>query len=478
MKDVKKSFKDRKFKMGGYQTLVMVIVIVLVVVLNLIVNKMNISVDLSSDKKYTLTEDTKKLAQGIKDKVKLYYMCQEGNQQSVIEKVLEQYNGLGNIEVVDKDPVVYPNFSKQFTDEEIQDNDVIVVNETKDKKRLVSATKMLVQDMDYMSGGYTNTLDAEGQITAALQIVTSDTTNKLYYTSGHGEGEIGSSFQEILDKSNIEAEEIATASAKSIPEDCRILMINGPVYDFTEEEYSLLSEYLKNGGKAMIYINALPEKEMTNFYKLLADYGVNVAEGFVLDAEGAISEKNPTAFVGSAKEHEITEELTESSPVVVQGTKGLTVQSDVRSTLTVDPLLTTTDSAFSKTNANATTLEKEDKDINGPFAVAAAITDVYAENTQGQGKATKIVLFASSNFNADAYISSNQFGNRSVVLQSATWLTGGETTTLAIPTRSLNMETVMIQEGDIVFFTVALVVVLPLILLAAGFVIWFRRRKN
>ena len=43
MKDVKKSFKDRKFKMGGYQTLVMVIVIVLVVVLNLIVNKMNIS---------------------------------------------------------------------------------------------------------------------------------------------------------------------------------------------------------------------------------------------------------------------------------------------------------------------------------------------------------------------------------------------------------------------------------------------------
>ena len=162
MKDVKKSFKDRKFKMGGYQTLVMVIVIVLVVVLNLIVNKMNISVDLSSDKKYTLTEDTKKLAQGIKDKVKLYYMCQEGNQQSVIEKVLEQYNGLGNIEVVDKDPVVYPNFSKQFTDEEIQDNDVIVVNETKDKKRLVSATKMLVQDMDYMSGGYSNTLDAEG----------------------------------------------------------------------------------------------------------------------------------------------------------------------------------------------------------------------------------------------------------------------------------------------------------------------------
>lgn len=478
MKDVKKSFKNRKFKMGGYQTLVMVIVIVLVIVLNLVVNKMNITIDLSSDQKYTLTEDTKKLAAGIKDTVKLYYMCQDGNQNSVIKKVLEQYNGIGNIEVINKDPVVYPNFSKQYTDEQIQDNDVIVVNETKDKKKLVSASKMLVQDMDYMTGGYTSTLDAEGQITAALQVVTSDTAHKLYYTTGHGESQISNSFQEILDKSNIEAVEIATSSAKSVPGDCQLLFINGPVYDFTEEEYMILSDYLKNGGKAMMLINALPEKEMVYYYKLLSDYGVTVSDGFVLDAEGAISEQNPTIFAGNVKEHDITSELSQTAPVIIQASKGLTVQSDVRSTLTVEPLLMTTDSAFSKTDGSSTSLKKEDKDIAGPFAVAAAITDVYAENTQGKGKATQIVLYTTSNFVAETYCASNQFGNRSMILQSMKWLTGGETTSLAIPTRSLDMESVMIEEGDRIFFTVALVVVLPLILLATGFAIWYRRRKN
>ena len=80
MNDFKKSFSNRRFKMGGYQTLVMVIVIVLVIVLNLVVNKLNISVDLSSGQKYTLTEDSKKLASGVQDSVKMYFMCPEGQE--------------------------------------------------------------------------------------------------------------------------------------------------------------------------------------------------------------------------------------------------------------------------------------------------------------------------------------------------------------------------------------------------------------
>ena len=479
MKDLKKSFKNRKIKMCGYQTLVMVIVIVLVVVLNLVVNKLNITVDLSSDKKYTLTEDTKKLAEGIKDNIKLYYMCQEGNQQSSIEKVLEQYDGLGNIEVIDKDPVVYPNFSKQYTEDEIQDNDVIVVNESKENRsKVVSSSDMLVTDMNYTTGGYTSTLDAEGQITSALQSVTSENTVKLYYTSGHGETELNSSFTEILKKSNIESAELATLSQESVPEDCNVLLINGPVYDFNEDEYNLISDYLKNGGKAMIFVNALPKKDMTNFYKLLSDYGVNVADGFVLDSEAALTQQNPTMFVGTSKSHDITADLNSNSMAVVYASKGFTSQSDVRSTLTVEPLLTTTDSAFCKVDANTTTLEKEEKDINGPFTVAAAITDKYAENTQGEGKATKIALYGTVNFNATDFISSNQFGNRSMILNSITWLTGGETSTLAVPTRSLDMEQVTVPEGDRVFFTVLLVVMIPLALLVIGFVIWYRRRKS
>lgn len=478
MKDLKKSFKSRRFRMGGYQTLIMVIVIVLVIVFNLVISKLNLTVDLSSDQKFTLTEDTKKLAEGIKDTIKFYYMCQEGNQTTQIEKVLEQYDGLGNIEVVDKDPVVYPNFAKKYTDEEIKDNDVIVVNESKnDKSRVVSSADMLVRDIDYTTYQEVYTLDAEGQLTAALQNVTSDSSTKLYYTSGHGEGELSASFTDLLGKSNVEYEEFATASAKSVPEDCKILLINAPQYDLNEDEYEMISDYLKEGGKAMFFLNAAVTDPMTNYDKVISDYGVNVVGGYIIDSEGAYDESHPTRFIPVPADHEITADVSDKM-VVVSVARGMTTQSDVRSTLTVEPLLTTADSAYSKVNENPQTIKKEEGDVNGPFNVGVAIKDVYAENTKGQGNATQIVVFGAMDFTSSEVIATNQFGNRSMILNSISYLSGEETSTLAIPTRSLNEESVMIQEGDRIFFTVLLVVLIPLVLLGVGFAIWFRRRKN
>ena len=478
MKDIKKSFTSRKFKMGAYQTLVMVIVIVLVIVLNLVVNKMNITEDLSSDQKFTLTEETKKLAGGIKDKITMYYMCQDGSEQVQIEKVLDQYDGLGTITVVDKDPVIYPNFSKEYTQDEIQSNDVIVVNETNKKSKVVSAADMLIQDMDYTTYQQVYTLDAEGQLTAALQNVTSQASVKMYCTSGHNETQMSASFTDILTKSNIDYEELATASVTAIPEDCKILLINSPQYDFSDDEYKLISEYLKNGGKAMFFLNAVAADKMENYHKLLSDYGVNVVDGFVLDTQASLNETYPMLLVPLAEEHEITADVTDRTQVVLPTSKGMTTQSDVRSTLSVTSFLQTSEAAFAKVDPNSQTLEKEEKDIAGPFSVGLDIKDTYTENTKGSGNATEIVVFGSGNFIASDFIDTNQYANRQMVLNTLTLLSGTKTNTLAVPTRSLSDETVMIQEGDRIFFTVLLVVIVPLILLVTGFVIWFRRRKS
>ena len=50
---------------------------------------------------------------------------------------------------------------------------------------------MLVSEMDYQTMSQkVTTLDAEGQITAAIQSVTSANATTLYYTSGHSEQEL------------------------------------------------------------------------------------------------------------------------------------------------------------------------------------------------------------------------------------------------------------------------------------------------
>lgn len=463
--------------MGGFQTLTMVIVIIVVIVLNLLVGKLNIIVDLSSDKIFSLTDETKNMAAELNDDIVIYYMVQSGKEVTPIEKVLDEYERLGHISVEKKDPVIYPNFSKDYTDDEISDNDVIVVNEKKEASRHVAYADMLIQDVDYSTYSQTNSLDAEGQITAAIQSVTSADTKKIYVASGHGETDIGSDFTDILTKSNMTTEVLDTSKQKDMPEDCDILIVNGPKYDFTKEEYELLSSYLQNGGKAMFYLNPTAE-DQPNFKKLLSDYGLDIVQGYIVDTEQSMSANYPTILQPTMKEHDITAEVTEGS-VFQALAVGMTSQEKVRSTLKIEPLLQSSDTSFSRVNQEAKSIEKVDSDIAGPFITAAAVTDTYSEKKNGVGHATKIFVYGSyfDNYN-QVFISSNQYGNRTMLLNSLNWLAGGQTTTLAIPTRSLDTETVRMEAGTIAFWIVLLVVLLPLALLGTGFVIWYRRRKK
>ena len=452
----RQSFSSRKFKMGGFQTLTMVIVVIVVIVLNLMVGKLNITVDLSSDKIFSLTDETKNMLSGLGDDISIYYMVQSGKEAAAVEKVLDEYDRFARIHIEKKDPVIYPNFAKDFTDDEIKD---------------------LFHGLDYSTYSQTNSLDAEGKITAAIMGVTSADTKKIYVLSGHGETELGEECSDILEKSNMATEVFDSSKADKVPEDCDILILNGPKYDLTKEEYDILSSYLQDGGKAMIYLN--PEAEsQPNFKKLLKDYGLDVVNGYIVDASQSMSANLPTILQPTMKEHDITADVQDGS-VFQAISVGMTSDEKVRSTLKIETILQSSDSSFSRVDQKLKTVEKADSDISGPFITAAAVTDTYSEKKKGAGYATKLFVMGNClNEYNQVFIGSNQYGNRTMLLNTLGWLAGSETNTLAIPVRSLDTETVRMEAGTIAFWIVFLVVLLPLCLLGIGFVIWYRRRKR
>lgn len=473
----RQSFSSRKFKMGGFQTLTMVIVVIVVIVLNLMVGKLNITVDLSSDKIFSLTDETKNMLSGLGDDISIYYMVQSGKEAAAVEKVLDEYDRFARIHIEKKDPVIYPNFAKDFTDDEIKDNDVLIVNKARNASRHVAYSEMLIQDVDYSTYSQTNSLDAEGKITAAIMGVTSADTKKIYVLSGHGETELGEECSDILEKSNMATEVFDSSKADKVPEDCDILILNGPKYDLTKEEYDILSSYLQDGGKAMIYLN--PEAEsQPNFKKLLKDYGLDVVNGYIVDASQSMSANLPTILQPTMKEHDITADVQDGS-VFQAISVGMTSDEKVRSTLKIETILQSSDSSFSRVDQKLKTVEKADSDISGPFITAAAVTDTYSEKKKGAGYATKLFVMGNClNEYNQVFIGSNQYGNRTMLLNTLGWLAGSETNTLAIPVRSLDTETVRMEAGTIAFWIVFLVVLLPLCLLGIGFVIWYRRRKR
>ncbi len=55
---IRASFSNRKFKMGSFQTLIMILVVIVVVVLNIVVTRLGFSKDMNADYLYSLSNDT------------------------------------------------------------------------------------------------------------------------------------------------------------------------------------------------------------------------------------------------------------------------------------------------------------------------------------------------------------------------------------------------------------------------------------
>lgn len=471
---IKESFHSKKFKNGAYSTLIMVVSIIAILLVNLIFNELDLKVDVSSEKMFTLTDESKDIIGGLQDKITLYYICEEGQEAQEVEQLLNKYVNLSsNIQVVQKDPALYPTFTSQYVDSgtTVYDNSVIVVDETNERYKYVSVDDMIVTQMNYSTyQSEATALDIEGQITSAIQTVTSDNAIKMYTVTGHGEATISSSLTKEIQKKSVSVESLNTRTVDKIPEDCNILMMYGPTTDYSEEEVTRIKEYLVNGGKAMIFLN-YDNKGMTNFNALLEYYGMQVVEGIVLeDKDHSISGyvNNILAVTGS---HDLTQGISDSkNPVLLVNALAMK-EIDTRSTVTKTPILTSSENSYAKMNLYSDTLSKEEGDVDGPFDTGVLVSETYDNVT------SELLVFSSYYMLDETYTTTTACGNLDLILNGVSYF-GGTETGLSIPARSLQSTSLVVSSTSTIYATILLVILLPIALLTVGFVIWYRRRRR
>lgn len=505
-KKSKKMFASRKFKMGSYQTLIMVIVLVVVVLANLVIARLDLKKDMNSDYLYTLSEDTVDFTKSLKDDITIYYLVEDGHEAQTsaytkiinVENIINLYGKLSHVRVEKKNPVLYPDFAKKYTSESIQDNDVIVVNDRTQKAEFLSfQTDMIQSTYDTSSGSVEQvpqTLKIESAVTSAIQKVSLENTKKVYVGKGHSMQNLNEDFLDLLSKNGMEYKDFELTKNTKVPEDCDLLILHSPAADITDNEYTYIKSYLQEGGKALFLLNYTAKTP--NYDKLLKDYGINVQSGYVLDPDNYFVSYGSGAYMlltpDAAKESELTGDVGEKD-ILSWYSKGMTSDQKVRSTLTVESVLETSSKSYSRNASDKEeSLEKKDGDQAGPFSVAMTALDKHAEDTKGEGYATKIFAIGSVAFmdvptsygSTTSIINSEmgeQYGNRTILVNALKWLVGDagdEIQVLNIPDRSLLEETVQLKSGDITFWTAVLVVLLPLAMLLSGFLIWNRRRKK
>ena len=341
---------------GSYSVMISAIFVVIVIVINMIVGSLPskyTEFDVSSQKLYSIGDETKSYLKKLDKDITIYQVVKSGSEDETLKKLLEKYaEESSHIKVETKDPVVNPKFTSQYTNDEVSANSLIVV--CGDRSKVVSYDTIYQSSMDYNTYSYTTTgFDGEGQIDSAISYVTSENLPILYTLDGHGEKELDSTLKEDIEKANIDIQSLNLLTEEKVPDDAACLLINAPTSDISETEKDAVIEYLENGGKAMIFSD-YTEEGMTNFDAILANYGVQRTEGIVVEGDSQHYAQMPYYLVPTVNSTDaITDFASKGYYVLMPTAQGIQKTDDVRDTVTIESLLTTSDSAYSKVDVNS-----------------------------------------------------------------------------------------------------------------------------
>ena len=463
--------KKNAMRGGAYSAAVTAVVLAILVAVNVFVSAMPSSAteyDISASKLYSVTSNTKSVVNALTEDVTIYWIVQADEEDDVIGKLLDRYESLSDrITVEKRNPDVYPTFAEQYTDGTVYNNSLVV--ECGDRSRYISYEDIYLTDASVYSYSYSTSFDGEGAITSAIDYVTDPDQPVVYTLTGHGEEDLPATFADSLEKENITVEDLSLLNTAEIPEDAACLIVYAPQSDISEAERDTLASYVAGGGRLLVMAGPVEAAGLPNFYSLLEPYGVTAAEGIVVEGDQAhYVYPSPVALMPDLAESDVTAPLAEEGYyVIVPLAVGLDVGENTTSAA-VTTLLTTSEASFSKTAGyDMATYEKEDGDIDGPFALAV---DIACDNGGG------LIWVSSSAYLDDMYNAYSSGANVNFTMNALSQLIG-ESETLSIRAKSLNYNYLTISDSVSGLLQVVMIGLIPLAFLGAGITLVVRRRR-
>lgn len=476
---VKAAFRTRSWRAGAYSVFAAILVIAIAVVVNLAVEALPASstqLDMTPEKIYSISDETRQRLSALEEDVDVYWLVQSGQEDNTLQQVLERYAEFEHVSVTAVDPVKYPGFAAAYTDESISNNSLLVV--CGDRSVYIPSTdvwtysdsEMYYYYYYYYGQDYRDVFAGEGKLTSAIGYVTSEELPVMYMLTGHGETGFSDSVLNAVALQNIQTESLSLLTVEAVPEDCAVLAVLGPVSDISANELAMIEDYLDGGGRLLV-TTEYTDGDMTNFQKLLSDWGMELTYGYVLESQsqyysyGYIDLLLPELGV-----HEITQPLSEGGYTVMMPDAQAITAAGEPENITVTALLQSSSGSYLKTDISSLTgYEQAEGDPTGPFLLGAA-----AENSDTGGQ---VAVFTSTVFAEPDYSDLVSGANLDILLNAVDWLCE-KTDSISIHPKTISSETLTFTDSAAGALKFALVVAVPALFLAAGVVIFIRRRKR
>jgi ABC-type uncharacterized transport system involved in gliding motility auxiliary subunit len=452
--------KARQTKYAAYAAVYILIVIAAAVVVNFLANRYDKSFDATSNKRYSLSDQTAKIVKGLKQNATITYFNQSTRFREG-KDLLDEYKSLSSKVRVDYvDPDKNPQLARAAG---IRDFGTAVVE--------IGAKKENAQNM------------SEEGITGAFIRLLKGNTRTVCFVTGSGEHQIDNSdrdglsrFKDLLAKDEYQTKAIDLLQNAEVPSDCTTLVIAGPTRNYEQPEVDAIKKYVEGGGRALLMLDPplnvghsdiADNDVLTN---LLASWGVTANKDLILDLNpiGQIAGLGPQVALVT----------NYSSQPIVSGMKGTATGFPLVRSLeiknagkaNVEKLFDSSSSSLATSNLSSPAVNINDpKNKKGPLTIAAAGTYTTGkQNSQG-----RFVVVGSSSWAANRFIDFN--GNNDLALNAINWLSSDEDLISIRPKPAENRRITM-TTAQLNMVRMTSQFVLPLLVVIAGASVWWKRR--
>ena len=329
------------------------------------------------------------------------------------------------------------------------------------------------------------------EMTSAIYTVTSESSVEIAVLGSHGaqtangENSELAGLKSLLSKNNYTFTDIANPLTDEIPEDAPFVLIYQPTEDYTADEITKLSNFLINGGsygKNLIYVASAAQPELPNLEQFLSEWGIGVLPLVGYDETNYYS--SPSYLVSQPADSDYTSNYDAASTVIYPDVYRLARRTfETESRRYTTQIVTSYDTTVGRPVDADQNWKAAEATESGPFDL---ILMGSAYDSKGDGEKTDeshVVYFGGTYFLNQQILSADSIYNSTLTLNIFNGISGANETTetvnispKVISANSFSSQLINNSAPTVMY--IVFVGIIPVGLIAAGIIIWNRRRKR
>lgn len=480
-REVKDTFSQRNAQLGTLSLTSVIVFLAILVGVNYVAGRQNKRWDLTSNKEFSLSDQTRKIVQDLKAPLDVKVFDRPDNFPASRDRLAEYEYLSSQVKIEYVDIFKQPAMAQQL---DVQQEGTMVFQHSGRTERITAST--------------------EQDITNAIIKVVEGAQKKVYFVQGHGEKDPDSTDQrlgystavEALKRDNFTVEKLVIAQSTDVPADASVVVVPGPTADLFQPEIDALQRYLQKGGKLLLMVDPQTDKgatPLTNVINFAMGWGAQIGNDVVLDVSGMgqLIGTGPSVPVAAQyPAHPITTNFGLLTAYPLARSVMAFTSDGARP---AQNLIETGARSWAEADLGAlseggeVSMDAAKGDRQGPISIATALAMDAPEQgaapdpaTQKPGeeqppkKQTRVVVVGDSDYAANGALGVQ--GNRDLFVNTVNWLAQQENLIAIRPKDPEDRRVNMTADQRVrSFFTTILIV--PGLVFVAGIMTWLRRRR-